>query len=267
MNEKQKKAIGVGAVALAAIAFLSPPQAEDMPQGFTGGFPVSGGVGGGGVTREGPSLAEQLQNVFQPPQFPYAPVADRAPAFAKKNETLTETVKRIGSSPVPPEAIEFGGEEQLKQLSGYQEDLAPSQSFLEKFLGIGFTPSPRGSTSQKQVGTYTPGPTPVSYPGELKSPGVSYGGSIIGGIGQSTIPTKYRSGSSSSRKSSTPSHGPIRYDTPKTAPKNLEGVITGVISTPSKNNRKTKKGLSIRKTTAAEKAKYESQRQKRLKIR
>ena len=267
MNEKQKKVVGLGAVALAALAIFSSQTADEpLPQGFSGGFPDSGTLGGGGVTRE-PSLAEQLQNVFQPPPTPYALAPDRAPALAKRDETLVESVKRIGSSPVPPEAIEFGGEEQLKQLSGYQEDLAPSQSFLEKFLGIGFTPSPRGSTSQKQVGTYTPGPTPVSYPGELKSPGVSYGGSIIGGIGQSTIPTKYRSGSSSSRKSSTPSHGPIRYDTPKTAPKNLEGVITGVISTPSKNNRKTKKGLSIRKTTAAEKAKYESQRQKRLKIR
>jgi len=111
----------------------------------------------------------------------------------------------------------------------------------------------------KQVGTYTPGPKPVSYPGELKSQGVAFGGSIIGGIGQSSIPPKYRSGSSSSRKSSSSAYGPIQYDTPKTAPKNLEGVITGVVSTPSKNNRRTKKGLSIRKTTAAEKAKYESE--------
>lgn len=268
MNEKQKKAVGVGAIALAAIAFLSPPQAEETPQGFMGSFPVSGGLGGGGVVREEPSLVEQLKKVFQPPLTPYAPVPDRAPAFAKTDENLFETVKRLGSSPVPPKAIEFGGQEQVEKITGYQEGLAPSPNWLERLRGYGleFSPAPSGTTYQKKPPiSFTPAtPKTPAYPGPGKS--VSLGGWDIPGIGQKS---KYVSGgsSSSSKKRSGPSRGPISFNTPKKAPENLEGVITGVISTPSKNNSKTKKGLSIRKTTAAEKAKYESQRKKRLKIR
>ena len=268
MNEKQKKVVGLGAVALAAIAFFAPQQTEDFPQGFTGGFPISGSVGGGGTAREEPSLAEQLQNVFQPPQSPYLPVSDRAPALAKKNETLTETAKRIGSSPVPPEAIEFGGQEQVEKLLTYQEGVAPSPSWFESLRGynLDFSPAPSGTVYQSQPMFFTPiSAKSPAYPGPGKD--VSIGGWDIPGIGSRSKYVSGGSSTSSSKKSSGTTRGPISFNTPKKAPENLEGVITGVISTPKSGGRKTKGGLTIRKTTAAEKAKYEAQRKKRLKVR
>ncbi len=268
MNEKQKKAIGVGAIALAALAFFTPQQTEDFPQGFTGGFPISGSAGGGGAAREEPSLAEQLQNVFQPPPTPYALAPDRAPALAKRDETLVESVKRIGSSPVPPEAIEFGGEEQQKKLLGYQEGLAPSPSWLERLrgYGLGFSPAPSGTAYQRQPISFTPirAKSPA-YPGPGKDVGI--GGWDIPGIGSRSKYVSGGSSTSSSKKSSGTTRGPISFNTPKKAPENLEGVITGVISTPKSGGRKTKGGLTIRKTTAAEKARSEAQRKKRLRVR
>lgn len=219
MNEKQKKVVGLGAVALAALAIFSSQTADEpLPQGFSGGFPDSGTLGGGGVTRE-PSLAEQLQNVFQPPPTPYALAPDRAPALAKRDETLVESVKRIGSSPVPPEAIEFGGQEQMEKITGYQEGLAPSQNWFERLRGYGleFSPAPSGTTYQKKPPiSFTPAtPKTPAYPGPGKS--VSVGGWDIPGIGQKS---KYVSGgsSSSSKKRSGPSRGPISFNTPKKSP-------------------------------------------------
>lgn len=274
MNEKQKKAVGLGAVALAALAIFSSQTADEpLPQGFSVGFPDSGTLGGGGVAREEPSLAEQLKNVFQPPPdlSGFTQIGPRV-AQPSKYKTLHETGYgpiRYDTPSKAPESVEgifIGGS---SKTSKKDLNVAPSESFLEGFLGIEFKPAPSGSIPPKQVGTYTLGPAQVSYPGELKSPGFDFGGSTIGGIGQSTIPTKYVSGGSSSspRKSSKQSYGPIRYDTPSKAPKNLEGVITGVISTPKSNSRKTKGGLTIRKTTAAERARSEKQRKAKLKIR
>ncbi len=261
---RRKQLAGLALAGLAAYVLLRRKE----PDEWTGGgfYPsYSEGAGAYDAPTQGP-LAPDLSKIFAPPPdlSGFTQVGPKV-AQPSKYETLQETGTRIGTIPVPPELIQQGDiskfEKQKKDL-----DVAPSESFLEKFLGIGFTPSPRGSTTPKQLGTYTPGPTAVSYPGELKSPGVEFGGSTIGGIGQSTIPTKYRSGSSSSsRKSSTPSYGPIRYDTPSTAPKSVEGIFTG--GSKSSSSSKKSSGPTIRKTTKAERARSEAQRKAKLKIR
>ena len=259
---RRKQIAGLALAGLAAYVLLRPKKPEEWTGG--GFYPsYSEGAGVYDAPTQGP-LAPDLSKIFAPPPdlSGYTQVGPRV-AQPSKYETLRETGTRIGTIPVPPELIQQGDisefERQKKDL-----DVAPSKSFLEKFLGIGFTPSPSGSTAPKQVGTYTPGPTPVSYPGELKSPGFDFGGSTIGGIGQSTIPTKYISGgsSSSSRKSS---YGPIRYDTPSKAPESVEGIFTGGSSRTS--SKKKSSGPTIRKTTSAERKSYEKQRKAKLKIR